>query len=344
MVAIKPGDINQVINKPGKFDAYLIFGPDQGLVSERISTLVKSLVNKVDGKGELVNLLAEDMTNNPDRLSLDLKTISMFGERKILRVVNNNSLTSQYIKNLLLEAPFEADLIIEAGDLKKTNKLRKIFETNRTTAAIACYMDSAKSLKELINEVLRPASLAIDPETESYLISRLGANRALSRNELEKLTLYASGKERITIKDIDDSLTDMSEIAVDEIINTALLGQSNICLNKLNRALNSGVQPTVFFIHLERRLLALHKAALALNNGKTMDSVIKAQRPPLYFQRREIFIKQLSLWREDHLAHAINRAQTTLANARRRNHPTLEQSELANFLLTLARHADRLAS
>lgn len=128
MVAIKPSDIERLIKSPANYDAYLIFGPDSGLVSERAKFLSQNLSEKAKRQGaetEQITLLNDDLSANPERLSIDLKTISMFGERKVLRVTAGTALSVNNLESLLKETPFEADLIIEAGDLKKQQNSEK---------------------------------------------------------------------------------------------------------------------------------------------------------------------------------------------------------------------------
>lgn len=344
MVALKSTEIKRLFDKPGSYDAYLIFGPDQGLVTERAMKLSKALAKKAGDTAEEITLLNEDLAANPDRLTLDLKTISMFGERKILRVSAGKDLSLPALETLLNETPLEGDLIIEASDLKKTHRLRKLFESSKSLAAIACYMDSTADIKDLIREVLSAHNLTIDQESEVYLSNRLGADHALSRAELEKLTLYAKGKEAISIKEIDEILGDMSEITIDDIITHTLLGRPAKALNELNRAIAAGLHTAPIFLSLLRQLHQLHKGALSVAAGNSIHAVVKAQRPPLYFERRDNFTHQLNLWKEDHLAHAINKTQTIMGTARRRNNPELEIAELEELLLTLGAFIEKRAA
>lgn len=339
MVAVKAGEVKRLLSSPSTYDAYLFFGPDQGLVSERAALLSKNLSANISGPTEQITILNDDLAANPERLSLDLKTISMFGERKILRVNVGKDLPISALETLLKSPPFEADLILEASDLKKTAKLRKLFEASPNTAAISCYADTTTSLHALVKDVMSTHNLSITPETESYLVSRLGADRALSRNELEKLALYAQNNQQITIEDINTILGDMSEIAIDTIITGTLLGTPQTALNQLSRAIETGLNPAPIFLGLLRQLHQLHKGALSVNAGQTINAVAKAHRPPLYFERRDNFIKQLNLWREDHLAHAIEKVHSTMGRARKRNNPSLEISELETLILSLSNFA-----
>jgi len=339
MVAIKAALVNRLLSQPDNYDAYLIYGQDQGLVTERAAKLAHSLATKSKGPTEQVKILNDDLITTPERLALDLKTISMFGERKILRLSAGKDLSLPGLESLLKETPFEADLIIEAGDLKKTAKLRKLFESNKNTAAIGCYTDTTSALNDLISQVLNENNLTIDQPTRNLLISRLGADRALSRNEVEKLALYTQGKQEVTVKDVDAILGDMSQITIEEIVSATLLGAPHVALNQLRRALETGINSTPIFLSLMRQLHQLHKGALSVAGGQTIHAVAQAQRPPLYFERRDNFIKQLNLWKEDHLAKAMQKVQETMSQARARNNPNLEASQLEALLLSLSSFA-----
>ncbi len=339
MVAIKAAAIKRLLSEPGSFHAYLVFGLDEGLVHERAAALAKALARRAGAPVEHVTYQNEDLQAAPERLSLDLKTISMFGERKIIRVNAAKHFPIRDFEDLLDSTPFEADLIIEAGDLKKTAKLRKIFETKKTLAAIPCYHDKKADLDELIAEVLTSNDLSIDEAGKTMLAARLGADRALSRRELEKLALYCQATRTVTLKDIDAVLGDMSEIVLDKIITATLAGEPKKALNELQRVLGGGTAPTVIFLALLRQLHQLYRGALDITRGQTIHAVAKAQQPPLYFERRDNFIRQLNLWSEDHLARAISKTEEIMGRSRIRSHPELEQKELEALLLMLAAYA-----
>lgn len=339
MVAIKAAAINRLLTDPGNYHAYLVFGMDEGLINERAKKLSKALAARASGPAEEVHLLNDDIAAQPERLGLDLKTISMFGERKVIRLTGTKNFSITDFQDLLNETPFEADLIIEAGDLKKNAKLRKIFEQDKGLAAIACYHDKKADITSLIDEVLESHSLTIDGAARNELAARLGADHGLSRSELEKLALYCLKQDSVSINDIDAVLGDMSEITLDNIISAALLGRPQTAQRQMQRALAEGTSPTVIFLTLLRQLNMLHKGALEIAKGATIHQVAKNQQPPLFYERRDNFIQQLNIWKEDRLARAITKTELIMARARKRSHPELEEKELAALLLALAAFA-----
>jgi DNA polymerase-3 subunit delta len=59
-------------------------------------------------------------------------------------------------------------------------------------AALACYPDDAGSLETFVDRHCQEAGARLTPEAKSLLLDRLGADRGTSRQELDKLLLYAS--------------------------------------------------------------------------------------------------------------------------------------------------------
>jgi DNA polymerase-3 subunit delta len=197
MVAYKTGSLQRIIKSlEPECRAALVYGPDAGLVAERAAALADEFAGKRKDAAEIVRLDERDLAEDPARLEVELRTVPMFAERKVVRVAAGAKLDVHMLK-ALLEAPLAGALVIEAGALRPDSAMRKLFESHKMAAALPSYSDE-RSASELIEEELDKADLKIDSETRSYLMTRLGADQALSRAEVAKLALFASGHGRVT--------------------------------------------------------------------------------------------------------------------------------------------------
>ena len=187
---------------------------------------------------EIVRLDERDLAEDPARLEVELRTIPMFAERKVVRVAAGARLDVPMLK-ALLEAPLAGALVIEAGALRPDSALRKLFESHKTAAALPSYSDE-RSASELIDEELDKADLKIDSDTRSYLMTRLGADQALSRAEVAKLALFASGHGRIAPEDIDAIVGDSAEIAVETFVYEVSGGEAKEALSPARKTCRSG--------------------------------------------------------------------------------------------------------
>src|SRR6201998_4834673 len=87
MVAIKAASADAFVARhdPAR-PVVLVFGPDAGLVSERVNTLVKAAVDDVNDPFALARLEGENVTASPARLVEEAQTIPLFGSRRAVWV------------------------------------------------------------------------------------------------------------------------------------------------------------------------------------------------------------------------------------------------------------------
>ena len=244
MVAIKAHQAQSFLNPPGpKVPAVLFYGTDAGLIFERAAKLA-ALVAARDS-GEIIRLDDADLDADPDRLAIELQTIPMFGGSKVVRATAGRRINAAALQPLLEGGTLAATLIVEAGNLKPTDSMRGLFEKSAQAAAVACYADEARDLEGVIAETLKAHGLGITSDAREMLVARMGADRAMSRGEIEKLALYASGKREIDAADVEAIVGDASELAIDRTLNAAASGDAARAVAEFSRAVTAGESPQV---------------------------------------------------------------------------------------------------
>lgn len=317
MVAIKASQAAQFLKSPpANVGAVLFFGSDPGLVSERSERLAKLLAAREDPPGEVLRLDDNDLDQDPDRLGVELDTRPMFSGRKIIRAAAGRRISATALKPLLEDAPHEGFLIVEAGNLKPADALRALFEGSAGAAAVACYADDAAAIETLISEVLGQFSMRIAPDAREELVARLGADRALSRAEVEKLALYAMGRTTIELDDVESVVGDAADLALERIPEAAASGDTVRAVTDLGRAIASGESAQAIILITQRYFLKLHRVRADLDNGRTLDEVLRTLRPPLHFKQRDVFSAQARRWSRPALDAAIKRIGETAKAAR----------------------------
>jgi DNA polymerase III subunit delta len=307
MVAVK-GSVESYLKSPPRgISAILLFGNDAGLVSERAQALAKTLAAQTNPPGDVLRLDDTDLETDPDRIVVELSTVSMFGGRKIIRANQSRRVTAGLLKPLIEGGRIEGMLVVEAGALKAEDAMRKLFESAPAAAAIACYSDTAADLDGLIKEVLARHKLDIEPEAKRLLISRLGADRALSRAEVEKLALYALGKPRIEDTDVAAIVGDAADMAVDTVITAAVMGKGSLAVTECDRALAAGESAQFIMIAALRQIQRLHRVRMAMESGASIEEALKGLRPPVFYKQRDQFVAQVEMWNAAKLARALAR-------------------------------------
>jgi DNA polymerase-3 subunit delta len=311
--------------------AVLFYGPDAGLVTERASGLAQRLAER-EGS-EVLRLDDADLEDDPARISIELQTVAMFGGRKVVRALAGRRINANALKPLVEPGSIEGFLIVEAGQLRPDEALRALFEKSAKAAAVACFPDEARDLDVMVGAILAAADLKITPGAKKLLVAQLGADRALSRAEVEKLALYARGKALIEEADVEAAVGDAAEMALDRIVLAAASARTAEAMRECDRCVAAGESPQGIIAAVQRYFLRLHRLRSAYDGGRSMDEAIQSLRPPPHFRQKAALEQQGRSWTLPKLDAALTEiAQAALA-ARRNG--ALETTLAGHLLLRL---------
>ncbi len=336
MVELKASQANTFVKQPdAKYNAVLVFGPDVGMVSERSRLIAEHMVKKFDGAAEVIRIDEEDLSRDPDRLAVELQTTSMFGDRNIIRIRSSNRLDVDLIADLLKSGEFANSIIIEAGDLKRGAKLRKVFEGSKSGISIPCYADAERDLAQLIDDELSGSGLRLSRDVKQHIIGLIGSDRALSRSEIQKLAIYMGEETEVTIEDVDAVMGDTSALAQDTIVTATLDGNWGKALGQFERSLAAGQPAFLTLNSLNRYLMRLYTVAGEVENGLSSTLAIKKLRPPVHFKQADSFRRHCRDWPSPRLARALALVQETTKHTR--TLADLETTVVERLILALSR-------
>ena len=268
MVALKTADIEKFLARPDPArPVVLVYGPDAGLVSERVNALIKSSVDDANDPFSLVRLEAEDLSANPARLVEEAQTIPLFGGHRAVWAKAGSRNIAPSVEAVLALPSSECRVVIEAGDLRRNAPLRVVCERAKNAAALPCYADTERDLARLIDSEMREAELTLKPDARAMLIPLLGGDRAASRNELRKLALYARGRGEVDVDDVTAVVSDASALALDDLIDTAFAGRPAELEAHLAKVRAAGSPVGSIFFAAQRQLAQLHRWRISIESG-----------------------------------------------------------------------------
>lgn len=274
-----------------------MYGPDRGLVGERAARLARVVVPDPKDAFRVAALSADTLLSNPARLHDEAAQLSLMGGRRLVHVTDAGDAVGTLFARYLGDPPAgDGFVIVEGGDLKPRSSLRRAFESAKNAAAIACYLDGPREIEALVREVARAHRITVAPDALSYLVSSLGGDRALSRQELEKLALYAGDGGKVAFDDAAALIGDSADLSLDDAILAAAEGNPSACERALTRALAEGEAPIRILRAAQRHFTQLHRSASRLDDGANADEAIAVIRPPLFFKLKDSFKRQLGLW------------------------------------------------
>ena len=320
------------LRDPGSVRVVLLHGEDVGMIRERAEALTRAVAGGLDDPFRVAELARDEV----DRLEAEAASLPMTGGRRVVRVRDAGEAARAGVEAVLAStAP--ALVVLEAPSLASASRLRRAVEAASDGAAIGCYPEEGRALEETIRDVLGSAGVAVEPEALAWLVAHLGADRAATRREVEKLALYAGKGGRVDMGAATACVGDLAGLSLDDALFAATQGDVATADRALELALSEGGSAVgvlrAALLHMQR----LHRARLAVDRGASPAEAVKAARPPVFFRRVGAFARALGLWTEPALMEAMAVLTEAERGCKRTGAPDLAICRHA--ILALARRA-----
>ena len=339
---IKGNRIEAFLKAPDKdVRAILVYGPDQGLVRERIDRLAKSVVADLRDPFRVADLPQSRITADGALLSDEASAIAMTGGRRVV-IIRDATDSVTTTSGAFLDAPKgDALVLFEAGELSARSTLRKQFETRDNAAALACYADEGETLTALIVSMLKENGLTAEPDALEFLRSNLGGDRRLSRMELTKLIQYMGAPGTVSLNDAMVCVGDSAQLNMDDLALATADGNHADSQHTLDRLLADGEQPVAILRNVARHFLRLHLAQSHIAKGSSVEQAMGQLKPPVFFKSADRFRRQLSRWPLDRLSTALELLLDAEIDCKTTGLPAAEIT--ARAMMRLAQAAGRQA-
>jgi DNA polymerase III subunit delta len=297
-VKIAPAQLAGFLKHPPEtIAAVLLFGPDEGLVRERGEALTRAVLGGGgDDPFRLALLTGDTLRQDPARLADEADALSLMGGRRVVRLTDAGDAVAKSLQFVLERKQGGGLIVIEAGDLAKSSSLRKLTEAAPNAAAIGCYADGPREIGQLIRDTLAREKISIAEDAVEYLVGNLGEDRGVTRQELEKLCLFAGAGGTIDLPGAIASVGDSSALDLDTVVYDALDGHAAAVEAALTRLFLEGQSAVAILRAAQRHAQRLHLAAARVAGGEAADGVARSQRPPIYFKLVDRFRGQIGAW------------------------------------------------
>ncbi len=301
---IEPRGIAAFLRHPGAARVVLLHGGDEGMVRHRARALIEAVIGSADDPFRLAWLSREDH----GALVAEAAAISMMPGRRVVCVRDAVDRLAPEVEQVLA-APGDSLVILEAGELPGRSKLRTLLERHAGAGVIACYPEDGAALRTVIDQELNAAGVTADRDAKALLLERLGADRAVTRAELQKLILYAGAIGRLTVEDVEACVGDQSATSLDDAIFSCMSGDLIGMDRSLEKALAEGAAPVAVCRGLQSHLARMMAARVAMASGLSAEGAMTGLRPPIFFKRTAAFLSGLQAWPIDRIRSASGRVQ-----------------------------------
>jgi DNA polymerase-3 subunit delta len=313
----------------------LIYGQDAMRIALKRKDLVAAIIGP-NGETEmrLDRMAAADLRRDGAQVLDALKAQGFFPGARVVLVEDASDQAVPAVQAALAAwQPGDAQLVVTAGALKASSKLRKLFEGAKTAGAVAIY-DDPPTRDEIEAELAYAGLTRVSPDAMRDL---LALSRLLDpgdfRQTVQKIALYKhDDPEPLTPAEVAELAPVSTEAAIDDLLHAVADGQRDQVGPLMVRLHAQGVAAVTLAIMAMRHFRALH--AMSCDPGGP-SAGIQRLKPPVFGPRRDRLLRQAQNWGLPRLEVAL----ATLTDA----DLTLRSASNAPSMAVLERALIRLA-
>ena len=278
---------------------YLIYGKNEGLKDECIKEIVKKDQNKV------FNYEEREVQEDKQVFFENILSSSLFEDNKIIIINRATDKIYEIVQELFERNISEVKIIINSGILEKKSKLRSLFEKEKELVCIATYPDNNETLSRLATTFFRNKKISISQQNINLIVNKCNGDRQNLKNELEKISIYASKKNTITTQEILKLVNLSENHGFSELIDNCLIKNKNKIMNILNENNFSNEDCIIILRTFLIKAKKILKLSLELEKNNDLNKTIASAKPPIFWKDKEIIKTQLNKWKSDKIKKLI---------------------------------------
>ncbi len=302
---LKPSQIKSFTPQIQKdFKGCLVFGTDVGAIKETAQSIIQ-IINTDKNPYAVVELSMDKLKEIPTAFWDEVNAISMFGGRRIIWFKNPSDTFASEWENFLKNDKGNTFVVLMSDSLNTKSKLVKICDEAKLAGSIACYPETEQDIKQTLLSSLSEEGYLIDADALALFASYLGADKAITRSEVNKLKTYLGNQKQIRLADIQACIGNGSSVVMDDMIYAALSGNHSQVQRVFNILLQEGTQPIMMIRSLMSKIDQLMIVLSKIKQGEQIDSAIKGTYPFIPFQYASLWKKIVMAWNENAVADAL---------------------------------------
>lgn len=324
---------------PSDIRLFLLYGPDEA----GSLALMKRLERAMGEGAERIDLDGPGLRADPARLSDEAAALSMFGDRRWIRISGAGEESVAAIEALLGAAQAGNPAIAVSTAIKNTSKLAKLCLDHPLAMAFASYVPDEREAAQIAMNLAREAGLRLPPEIARRIADTAGNDRALMAGEVEKLALYldaAPDRPAEAVMEAYEALAaEATEADTGPLVNAVLGGDVDRLHHELALLAASGTPLAAVTRPLLTRAMLIAAIHAEAERGGGIDRAIEAQGKAIFWKDKGQVQRQVRGWPLDSITRLVHR----LLEAERATRDSHGPGDVAvrQHLLTVARQAAR---
>lgn len=241
---------------------YLLYGTEDFEIEEEIKKLSKGI--------DEMNISKYDLNNDMLSLALeDAKTMSLFGDKKLVIVDNANMFTGSTSKDSELIEEYlnhinentTLVLIVHNDKLDTRKKITKLIKRVGKVQEFNDELDTTSLVRRLFKDY------NIDYKTIQLFIDRVGNNPLIIQSEINKIKIYKDNDKNITEEDILNLTAKLIEIDIFKLIDYIVRKNKEKALELYYEMLKMNEEPIKIVVILANQFRIMYQSKELLKKG-----------------------------------------------------------------------------
>lgn len=330
-------DLLAAIGQRADIRLFLLFGTDPSTIEDIARKLAAAM-----NDAERIDIDGAQLRSDPALLADEAASISLFGDKRYIRLHLQRDEGLAGIENLLESAQAGTPVIATTGNLTPTNKLRKLGQSNPGVMMLACYPPSEMDAVAHVEALAQAAGLRIDRALAQRLAETTGFDRALAAGEIEKIALYCDAAPNRPATVEPDMLVKLGAETLEEnisgLLGAVMAGAIGDASEAITDARDLGVNEVRIVKALQRRVVQLAGLRAEVEHGAQIGPLVDRTRS-IFFKEQSAYKQALSSWSSARLTR-LNARLFDLERRLMTGGSDLAAPMLANELLVIARAAN----
>ncbi|WP_395463523.1 DNA polymerase III subunit delta [Wolbachia endosymbiont of Cantharis cryptica] len=302
---ITPSKVKKFLERPDALSGVLIHGSDNSRVDFYVQEIIASL-----GEYSVQVMDFTIVNKSPGLLLSELANISMFTNKKLIKLINVSGGISKELKNVLDYNTGGHYVMMIANDLPYNSATKSYMESSKIFGVVACYKDSNSNLYDIISSYLKQNDIKYTNEIIYHLQSYFNHSKLPIYSELEKLVLYLGERKGLEPADIELCFSTFGNdyVTLDNLCS-AIANKDMARFIKISDTLilQENFSPIALIRIISNYFLRLENVLLSIQGGMNEQAAIDQLNPPLFFKQLQSFKSHLKIFQLSELKKILEK-------------------------------------
>jgi len=292
---------------PPHIRLFLLYGPDEA----ESRGLAQRLERAMGSDAERVDLDTATLKSDPARLADEAASISLFGDKRHVRLALSGDDALPAIDALLGADAAGNPVVALAGVLKPSSAVLKRALADPAVMACISYALEDRDAVPLATALAREQGVRLDSDAARRLAAAAANDRGLMAREVEKLALYLDAAPD---RPRDGDVTALEAIGAGEgdaelskLVDAVLGGSPDAAAREIAQLAEQGISGIPALRAIGRRVQLLLKLAPQVTDARPARAIVEGQGKAIFFKDKGAVERQLKRWTPPRLARLAER-------------------------------------